>query len=57
MNEILKNTVALLPVDYLVIRPIQGLQCDMSSSFTKYWKKRSTLDVGHRGAGSTHAAK
>lgn len=44
-------------VDYLVIRPIQGLHCDMSSSFTKYWKKRSTLDVGHRGAGSTHAAK
>lgn len=29
----------------------------MSSSFTKYWKKRSALNVGHRGAGSTHAAK
>lgn len=49
--------VTLVSVDYLVIRPIQGLQCDMSSSFTKYWKKRSALDVGHRGAGSTHAAK
>lgn len=47
-----------IPVDYLVIRPIEGLQCDMSSSFTKYWRKRSApLDVGHRGAGSTHAAK
>lgn len=44
-------------VDYLVIRPIQGLQCDMSSSFVKHWKKRSTVDVGHRGAGSSHAAK
>uniref|UniRef100_A0A3P9PQZ9 Glycerophosphocholine phosphodiesterase 1 n=1 Tax=Poecilia reticulata TaxID=8081 RepID=A0A3P9PQZ9_POERE len=42
--------------DYLVIRPIQKLQCDMSSSYTKHWKKRSTVDVGHRGAGSTHAA-
>lgn len=44
-------------VDYLVIRPIQGLQCDMSSCFVKHWKKRSTVDVGHRGAGSSHAAK
>ncbi|XP_041814297.1 glycerophosphocholine phosphodiesterase GPCPD1 [Chelmon rostratus] len=52
-----RQTIGKVRVDYLVIRPIQGLQCDMSSSFTKYWKKRSALDVGHRGAGSTHAAK
>ncbi|XP_056284052.1 glycerophosphocholine phosphodiesterase GPCPD1 isoform X4 [Pseudoliparis swirei] len=52
-----RQTIGKVRVDYLVITPIQGLQCDMSSSFTKYWKKRSTLNVGHRGAGSTHAAK
>ncbi|XP_049914390.1 glycerophosphocholine phosphodiesterase GPCPD1 isoform X2 [Epinephelus moara] len=52
-----RQTIGKVRVDYLVIRPIKGLQCDMSSSFTKYWKKRSTLDVGHRGAGSTRAAK
>ncbi|KAM9339310.1 glycerophosphocholine phosphodiesterase GPCPD1 [Symphorus nematophorus] len=52
-----RQTIGKVRVDYLVIRPIQGLQCNMSASFTKYWKKRSTLDVGHRGAGSTHAAK
>ncbi|KAM9839947.1 glycerophosphocholine phosphodiesterase GPCPD1 [Aulostomus maculatus] len=52
-----RQTIGKVRVDYLVIRPIQGLQCDMSSSFTKYWKKRSALDVGHRGAGSTHTAK
>ncbi|XP_034006285.1 glycerophosphocholine phosphodiesterase GPCPD1 isoform X1 [Trematomus bernacchii] len=52
-----RQTIGKVRVDYLVMRPIQGLHCDMSSSFTKYWKKRSTLDVGHRGAGSTHAAK
>lgn len=46
-----------VPVDYLVIRPIQGLQCDMSSCFIKHWKKRSAVDVGHRGAGSSHTAK
>ncbi|XP_022050368.2 glycerophosphocholine phosphodiesterase GPCPD1 isoform X1 [Acanthochromis polyacanthus] len=52
-----RQTIGKVRVDYLVIRPIQGLQCNMSSSFTKYWKKRSTLSVGHRGAGSSHAAK
>ncbi|XP_056261290.1 glycerophosphocholine phosphodiesterase GPCPD1 isoform X3 [Seriola aureovittata] len=57
MGRNFRQTIGKVRVDYLVIRPIQGLQCDMSSSFTKYWKKRSTLDVGHRGAGSTHAAK
>ncbi|XP_039980873.1 glycerophosphocholine phosphodiesterase GPCPD1 isoform X1 [Xiphias gladius] len=57
MGRNFRQTIGKVRVDYLVIRPIQELQCDMSSSFTKYWKKRSTLDVGHRGAGSTHAAK
>ncbi|XP_038141948.1 glycerophosphocholine phosphodiesterase GPCPD1 isoform X2 [Cyprinodon tularosa] len=52
-----RQTIGKVRVDYLVIRPIQGLQWDMSSSYTKHWKKRSTVDVGHRGAGSSHAAK
>ncbi|CAL9692072.1 unnamed protein product [Knipowitschia caucasica] len=52
-----RQTIGKVKVDYLVIRPIRGQQCDMSSSFAKYWKKRSTLDVGHRGAGSTHSDK
>ncbi|XP_047429349.1 glycerophosphocholine phosphodiesterase GPCPD1 isoform X4 [Mugil cephalus] len=57
MGRNFRQTIGKVRVDYLVIRPIQGFQCDMSSSYTKYWKKRSTLHVGHRGAGSTHAAK
>ncbi|XP_056150004.1 glycerophosphocholine phosphodiesterase GPCPD1 [Lampris incognitus] len=52
-----RQTIGKVRVDYLVIRPIQGLQCDMSASFTKHWRKRTALDVGHRGAGSTQAAK
>ncbi|KAA8583366.1 hypothetical protein FQN60_015912, partial [Etheostoma spectabile] len=40
-----RQTIGKVRVDYLVIRPIQAFQCDMSSSFTKYWKKRSTLDA------------
>ncbi|KAJ8275391.1 hypothetical protein COCON_G00100160 [Conger conger] len=58
MSRISRQTIGKVRVDYLVIRPIKGLMCDMSSCFTKYWRKRSALDVGHRGAGSTrHAAK
>ncbi|KAI4871634.1 hypothetical protein NFI96_010507, partial [Prochilodus magdalenae] len=57
MSRNSRQTIGKVRVDYLVIRPIKGFQCDMSQSFTKYWRKRSALDVGHRGAGSTHAAK
>ncbi|TRY88498.1 hypothetical protein DNTS_005172 [Danionella cerebrum] len=57
MSRNSRQTIGKVRVDYLVTRPIQGLQCDMSQSFTKHWKKRRALDVGHRGAGSTHAAK
>ncbi|KAG5276915.1 hypothetical protein AALO_G00111300 [Alosa alosa] len=52
-----RQTIGKVRVDYLVIRPIKDLQCDMQASFSKYWRKRSTLDVGHRGAGSSHTAK
>uniref|UniRef100_A0A673JIS0 Glycerophosphocholine phosphodiesterase GPCPD1-like n=1 Tax=Sinocyclocheilus rhinocerous TaxID=307959 RepID=A0A673JIS0_9TELE len=57
MSRNARQTIGKVRVDYLVTRPIQGFQCDMSQSFTKYWKKRSALVVGHRGAGSTHAPK
>ncbi|XP_061609026.1 glycerophosphocholine phosphodiesterase GPCPD1 isoform X1 [Phyllopteryx taeniolatus] len=52
-----RQTIGKVRVDYLVIRPIPGLQCDMSVTFAKYWKKGRVLNVGHRGAGSTQAAK
>uniref|UniRef100_A0A671NZF4 Glycerophosphocholine phosphodiesterase GPCPD1-like n=1 Tax=Sinocyclocheilus anshuiensis TaxID=1608454 RepID=A0A671NZF4_9TELE len=51
MSRNSRQTIGKVRVDYLVTRPIQGFQCDMRQSFTKYWKKRSALDVGHRGAG------
>lgn len=57
MNRMSSKTIGKVRVDFLVIRPNEGVQCDMSQCFTKYWRKRSALDVGHRGAGSTHAAK
>ncbi|XP_016429354.1 glycerophosphocholine phosphodiesterase GPCPD1-like [Sinocyclocheilus rhinocerous] len=57
MSRNARQTIGKVRVDYLVTRPIQDFQCDMRQSFTKYWKKRSALDVGHRGAGSTLAPK
>ncbi|KAL4630526.1 glycerophosphocholine phosphodiesterase GPCPD1 [Arapaima gigas] len=57
MSRNSRQTIGKVRVDYLVIRPVKGFMCDMHSSFTKYWKKRSALDVGHRGAGSSHTAK
>ncbi|XP_053344755.1 glycerophosphocholine phosphodiesterase GPCPD1 isoform X1 [Clarias gariepinus] len=57
MSRNSRQTLGKVRVDYLVIRPIPGFECDMSQCYTKYWRKRDALDVGHRGAGSTHAAK
>uniref|UniRef100_A0A3B4CPK0 Glycerophosphocholine phosphodiesterase 1 n=1 Tax=Pygocentrus nattereri TaxID=42514 RepID=A0A3B4CPK0_PYGNA len=57
MSRNSRQTIGKVRVDYLVIRPIQGFQCDMQQSFSKHWRKRRPLDVGHRGAGSTHAIR
>uniref|UniRef100_A0A8C9RJL5 Glycerophosphocholine phosphodiesterase 1 n=1 Tax=Scleropages formosus TaxID=113540 RepID=A0A8C9RJL5_SCLFO len=57
MSRNARQAIGKVRVDYLVIRPVKGFMCDMRSSFTKYWRKRSPLDVGHRGAGSSHTAK
>lgn len=40
-------------VDYIIIKPINGISCDMEASYAKYWKPRIGLDVGHRGAGNS----
>ncbi|NXM76488.1 GPCP1 phosphodiesterase, partial [Serilophus lunatus] len=53
-----RRTIGKVRVDYIVLKPIQGYACDMKASYAKYWKPRTTLDVGHRGAGnSTTTAK
>ncbi|KAJ8384058.1 hypothetical protein AAFF_G00211900 [Aldrovandia affinis] len=57
MSRNSRQTIGKVRVDYIVIRPIKDLTCDMRFCFTKYWKKRVALDVGHRGAGSSHHTK
>ncbi|KAE8600848.1 hypothetical protein XENTR_v10013428 [Xenopus tropicalis] len=58
MSRKARQTLGKVRVDYIVIKPIQGHNCDLSISFSKYWKPRTPLDVGHRGAGnSTTTAK
>ncbi|XP_021394292.1 glycerophosphocholine phosphodiesterase GPCPD1 isoform X1 [Lonchura striata] len=48
-----RKTIGKVRVDYIIIRPIQGYACDMQASYAKYWKPRTTLDVGHRGSGNS----
>ncbi|MEE6474358.1 hypothetical protein FKM82_010356 [Ascaphus truei] len=58
MSRNARQTLGKVRVDYIVIKPIPGYSCDMKSSYSKYWKPRTPLDVGHRGAGnSTTTAK
>ncbi|KAM8946213.1 glycerophosphocholine phosphodiesterase GPCPD1 [Pelodytes ibericus] len=58
MSRNARQTLGKVRVDFIIIKPIQGYSCDMRNSFSKYWKPRTTLDVGHRGAGnSTTTAK
>uniref|UniRef100_A0A8C8S2J7 Glycerophosphocholine phosphodiesterase GPCPD1 n=1 Tax=Pelusios castaneus TaxID=367368 RepID=A0A8C8S2J7_9SAUR len=53
MSRISRTTIGKVRVDYMIIKPISGYNCDMKASYTKYWKPRTTLDVGHRGAGNS----
>ncbi|XP_069464369.1 glycerophosphocholine phosphodiesterase GPCPD1 isoform X2 [Ambystoma mexicanum] len=58
MSRNSRKTIGKVRVDFIVINPIKNYSCDMNSSFSKYWKPRTPLDVGHRGAGnSTTTAK
>ncbi|XP_030052158.1 glycerophosphocholine phosphodiesterase GPCPD1 isoform X1 [Microcaecilia unicolor] len=53
MSRNSRQTIGKVRVDYLIIKPIEGCECDMKLSFSKYWRPRVPLDVGHRGAGNS----
>ncbi|XP_029391610.1 glycerophosphocholine phosphodiesterase GPCPD1 [Mus pahari] len=58
MSRNSRKTIGKVRVDFIIIKPLPGYSCSMQSSFSKYWKPRIPLDVGHRGAGnSTTTAK
>lgn len=43
-----------ITLEYLVISPMTNFKCDMSVTYERHWKKgRQSLDVGHRGSGSS----
>ncbi|XP_077986721.1 glycerophosphocholine phosphodiesterase GPCPD1-like isoform X2 [Glandiceps talaboti] len=43
--------VGELSVQYLLIHPFKSDLCDMSISYTKHWKERQAVHIGHRGCG------
>ncbi|XP_038607202.1 glycerophosphocholine phosphodiesterase GPCPD1 [Tachyglossus aculeatus] len=53
MSRNSRKTIGKVRVDFIIIKPLPGYNCDMKSSFSKYWKPRIPLDVGHRGAGNS----
>ncbi|XP_065257648.1 glycerophosphocholine phosphodiesterase GPCPD1 [Emys orbicularis] len=53
MSRNSRKTLGKVRVDYMIIKPISGYSCDMEASYAKYWRPRTTLDVGHRGAGNS----
>ncbi|XP_068918874.1 glycerophosphocholine phosphodiesterase GPCPD1 isoform X3 [Petaurus breviceps papuanus] len=53
MSRNSRKAIGKVRVDYIIIKPILGYNCDMKCSFSKYWNPRSPLDVGHRGAGNS----
>uniref|UniRef100_A0A8C3XM63 Glycerophosphocholine phosphodiesterase 1 n=1 Tax=Chelydra serpentina TaxID=8475 RepID=A0A8C3XM63_CHESE len=53
MSRISRKTIGKVRVDYIIIKPIPGYSGDMKNSYAKYWRPRTTLDVGHRGAGNS----
>ena len=68
--EIIQNTIILalvlllfaislfcFSVDYLIVKPLKELKCDMQYSYARHWRKEKSLDVGHRGMGSSHTTK
>ncbi|XP_017772131.1 PREDICTED: glycerophosphocholine phosphodiesterase GPCPD1-like [Nicrophorus vespilloides] len=43
-----------LRLEYIVIKPLPGVKCDLSLTYARHWKEtRQGLDVGHRGAGNS----
>ncbi|XP_066295315.1 glycerophosphocholine phosphodiesterase GPCPD1-like isoform X1 [Branchiostoma lanceolatum] len=48
--------VGQINVDYLIITPMTGDVCTAEVSYARFWKKRKTLDVGHRGMGNSYTA-
>ncbi|XP_060227488.1 glycerophosphocholine phosphodiesterase GPCPD1 isoform X3 [Meriones unguiculatus] len=53
MSRNSRKTIGKVRVDFIVIKPLPGYSCSMKSSFSKYWKPRIPVDVGHRGAGNS----
>uniref|UniRef100_A0A0K0F5F9 Glycerophosphocholine phosphodiesterase GPCPD1 (inferred by orthology to a human protein) n=1 Tax=Strongyloides venezuelensis TaxID=75913 RepID=A0A0K0F5F9_STRVS len=50
--------IGKIEIDYLVVKPLQAESLihslTMEKTFIRHWKKRSTVEVGHRGMGDSY---
>uniref|UniRef100_A0A0N4ZMM3 Glycerophosphocholine phosphodiesterase GPCPD1 n=1 Tax=Parastrongyloides trichosuri TaxID=131310 RepID=A0A0N4ZMM3_PARTI len=50
--------IGKIEIDYLFVKPLQKLsllEClSMEKTYIRHWKKRSTVEVGHRGMGDSY---
>jgi glycerophosphocholine phosphodiesterase GPCPD1 len=50
--------IGQIVLDYLIVKPVPGLDLKMAVSYQNHWKvERKSLDVGHRGMGSSYKHK
>ncbi|CEF62588.1 Glycerophosphocholine phosphodiesterase GPCPD1 [Strongyloides ratti] len=51
--------IGQITIDYLLINPINNTDQYQSMEFTyaRYWKKRKTVEIGHRGMGNSYTKK
>nr|CAD7452365.1 unnamed protein product [Timema tahoe] len=54
ITSVKHRPIGQLTVEYVVVRPIPDMDCDMSVSYSRVWKESwAGLDVGHRGSGTS----
>ncbi|ESO83899.1 hypothetical protein LOTGIDRAFT_132728 [Lottia gigantea] len=43
-----------ITVNFMIAKPLEGVEFDMEHCFQSHWKHTESLDVGHRGMGSSY---
>ncbi|CAL8143733.1 unnamed protein product [Orchesella dallaii] len=55
ITSVRQEPLGQINIEYIVVKPLRNLHCDMKVSFSRYWKHQEWkgLDIGHRGSGNS----